>query len=168
MRPLPLTSLVLVLSAGLSFGCGPKRPRTTPPSFEEYPADLFTGAMAPLTYAHEGLRTEYGTQIEAMVRATGPTFAGHMAFAVVPCGEGCIVETIVDLRTGAVREPEGVGLSPLCVNLDLRPSSRLVIASPAHSGLEQPRDCPGEVRYWEWTGERFDSIPVRLQATTGS
>lgn len=149
-------------------GCGTRGPRTTPPTFEEYSVAVYTGPVASLVYDSEATRTAYGARIEATVRATGPLFAGQMAFVAIGCGDGCVVPFTADLKTGRVRSAEGWGVSPLCVSLEFRPASRLVIATPAHTGAEQPSDCPSEVRYWEWTGERFDSIPVRLPPATGS
>lgn len=85
--------------------------------------------------------------------AEGVDFAGHYIIASWGCGTSCLVNAIIDARTGNVYWPKQLGViySLFDEPINYRADSRLLV-------LSVPTSEKGDVRrdsYYEWKGHRL-------------
>jgi len=130
------TSLVLAL---LLAGATPSAP-----TFDAYPAPVFSGVPAQLRIPPHSLARRYRTLFRWEM-ALGPNFAGHYRLVTWGCGTGCANSALVDLVTGEAFQPPEIaylstvpthGFDPERYGLFHRASSKLLVvggAPPRHS-----------------------------------
>lgn len=139
------------------------------PRWEDFKVSTaWNGPSAPLRLVRPDERM-FRTRLEQAVRQA-PDFAGHYRFAGWGCGSVCAAGAVIDLENGAVypplRETEGQGWRRWIFAggivsgpfVEFRRDSRLVIVR------EQDKNpALQQVRYYEWTGNRFRLIRRLLE-----
>lgn len=102
--------LIFILAALLSVAQEARAPR-----FEDYPAAVWHGTVAPLSLSSHPLARTYKTLVRQQMRDEGVNFAGHYTLVSMGCGTGCSITGIVDARNGQAYFPKslkvGRGLS---------------------------------------------------------
>lgn len=142
--------------------------KSDPPRFEKYSADVYAGKPAPLNLNSHRLARMYRTSIREQLHEEGINFAGHYTLAVMGCGTGCSITTIVDARNGNAYFPqvfEGwtsvIGDYEFKDDEDIRTfkaNSRLIkaIGRPRLSADE--KWGPSGVYYYEWVNNRLRQV----------
>ena len=142
--------------------------KTQPPSFEKYPADVWAGKPAPVNLRSHRLAKMYRTRIREQQQEEGINFAGHYTIAVMGCGTGCSITSIIDARNGRAFFPPAfdgwtseIGDYEFADGEDIRTfraNSRLlrVVGRPRISADE--RWGPSGVYYYEWNGHGLQQI----------
>jgi hypothetical protein len=126
------------------------------PRFEDYPAKVYKGPLAPTQWRADPASRMFRTHL---IRAgeQRPNFAGHFSVASWGCGAGCYAIAFVDARTGKVRYSEVA--TNVVVNhhadagdsIRYRPDSRLLVL------IGMPNEDPKlrGISFYEWTGTRL-------------
>jgi hypothetical protein len=142
--------------------------KAEPPDFKKYAADVYAGKPAPLNLRSHRLARMYRTSIREQLHEEGINFAGHYTVAVMGCGTGCSITTIVDARDGNAYFPqvfEGwtsvIGDYEFKDDEDIRTfkaNSRLIkaIGRPRLSADE--KWGPSGVYYYEWVNNRLRQV----------
>lgn len=131
------------------------------PRFEDYPAKLYTGPVAPVRWQADSRARMYRTVLKNAAKEQRPNFAGHFIVAQWGCGSSCIMNKIIDARTGKVFHPAGVE-SNVVINIDgalfdegdmlrFRADSRLFVLIGEPEEDEKRRG----IWFFEWTGTRM-------------
>ncbi|HEY6045663.1 MAG TPA: hypothetical protein VIU65_03615 [Pyrinomonadaceae bacterium] len=157
-------SLILILSfASILFA-----QKTPPPTFKNYPADVYAGKPVPVNLRSHRLARMFRTRIRAPQQEEGINFAGHYTLAVMGCGTGCSIAAMIDARDGRAYFPrvfEGwtsdIGDYQFGDNEDIRTfhaDSRLirVVGRPRISADE--RWGPSGVYYYEWNNNALRQV----------
>jgi hypothetical protein len=85
--------------------------------------------------------------------AEGPNFAGHFTIITWGCGTQCVVDALVDARSGRVYSDTTLDFS--CHDPEFRRNSTLVIQRPDTAFGA----CSGtDTRRFRWTGDRFIEV----------
>lgn len=159
-----LISLILILYCASIFFAQ----KTQPPTFKNYPADVYAGKPAPVNLRSHRLARMFRTSIREQQHDEGINFAGHYTLAVMGCGTGCSIVAIIDARDGRAYFPrvfEGwtseIGDYQFGDNEDIRTfraDSRLirVVGRPRLSADE--KWGPSGVYYYEWKGNALRQV----------
>ena len=146
--------LVAALCAQIA---APQSPQPLP-KFEDFPAsEVFKGPPA-IPILRTKLQRTYRTMIRDAAK-DGPNFAGRYTIASAGCGSGCVVNALVDEKTGQVFDfPfDHLALAPVTQSADsaepdlesYKLNSRLLIVR----GCPQEKNCA--TYFYEWTGTQF-------------
>jgi hypothetical protein len=137
------------------------------PRFEDYPAAVRRGRVAPLDLSSHPLARTYRTLLRQQLREEGVNFAGRYTLASVGCGTGCSISAIIDARNGRAYFPrELTGWTGIVGDYDIpegedswtyRAGSRLlrVVGRPNIGAAREERHGPSGIYYYEWTGRRL-------------
>jgi hypothetical protein len=161
-----LSYFVIFFSAGLPSIAQESRA----PRFEDFPAAVWRGTVAPLNLLSHPLARKFRTVIREQRQEAGVNFAGHYTLASAGCGTGCSVTGIVDARNGRAyfpKEFEGwtgiVGDYEFAEGEDIRTfhsNSRLLkaIGRPNIGRPGEERYGPSGIYYYEWKNNRLKQV----------
>ena len=131
------------------------------PRFEDYPAKPYAGPVAAVRWQADAQARMYRTMLKNATKDQRPNFAGHFIVVHWGCGSGCIMNKIVDARSGKVFHPAGVETNevmnidgPLFDNggtLRYRADSRLFVLI----GVPEEDEKRRGISFFEWTGSRM-------------
>jgi hypothetical protein len=165
MRTLRFTFACLALAAACAAHA--RAQDGAAPRFEDYPAAVRRGRVAPLDLRSHPLARTYRTLLRRQLREEGVNFAGRYTLASVGCGTGCSVSAVIDARNGRAYFPrEFNGWTGIVGDYDLpegedtwtyRAGSRLlrVVGRPNIGGPQEERYGPSGIYYYEWAGDRL-------------
>ncbi|KQV53724.1 hypothetical protein [Duganella sp. Root336D2] len=131
------------------------------PRFEDYPVKPYTGPVAAVRWRADPQARLYRTMLKNSTQDQRPNFAGHFIVAHWGCGSSCVMNKIIDARTGKVFHPAGVETN-VVMNIDgplfddggmlrYRADSRLFILIGDPEEDEKRRG----ISFFEWTGTRM-------------
>ncbi|WP_426339751.1 hypothetical protein ACN9MZ_26240 [Pseudoduganella sp. S-14] len=131
------------------------------PRFEDYPSRPYTGPVAAVRWRADPQARQYRTMLKKAAKEQRPDFAGHFIVAQWGCGSSCVMNKIIDARTGKVFHPAGVETN-IVINIDgplfdsggmlrYRVDSRLfiLIGDPEEDAKRRG------ISFFEWTGSRM-------------
>jgi hypothetical protein len=131
------------------------------PRFEDYPAKPYNGPVAAVRWQADAQSRMYRTMLKNSTKGERPNFAGHFIVVHWGCGSSCVMNKIVDARTGKVFHPAGVETN-IVINIDgpifdeggtlrYRADSRLFVLIGDPEEDEKRRG----ISFFEWTGTRM-------------
>jgi len=124
------------------------------PKFSDFPVkEKSSGIAAELKFGADPRLAQYADAIEKEA-ALGANFAGHFSLVALPCGTGCDMIAVVDLRDGMVHMVNliaefGLKFSPDSSLLILNPATKEVPLSARNTG---PSSLP---TYYNWQENKF-------------
>ena len=124
-------------------------------SFEDYPADLYSGTLAEPDFSTDPNARDFKTRILEEC-AGGANFAGHYTLVIWGCGSPCQSGVLVDRKTGRIHGGYGTALSAA-----FRKDSRMIIRNveAIDTTTNLIRICPYcEVNHEIWTGSSFQEV----------
>jgi hypothetical protein len=138
--------------------------------FEDYPAVVWRGKLAPLDLNSHPLARKFRTVIREQRQEVGVNFAGHYTLASAGCGTGCSISAIIDARTGNAYFPnEFNGWTGIVGDYEgpegedpwtYQSGSRLLraIGRPHIGKLGEERYGPSGIYYYEWQNNRLRQV----------
>ncbi len=136
------------------------------PRFEDYPAPVYKGRVAPPNLSRSKEARVFRTRLREEAKQ-GVNFAGHYTVAEWGCGAGCLEVAIIDAKTGAVffpKELNGFGVwfwgDKDYDAVQFKPNSKLLIVSgfpAAETDADEPKSG---LYYYEWTGDRLKLVKL--------
>jgi hypothetical protein len=157
--------LIVVSLIGSLFVVSFAQPRPVP-RFEDYPAPIYKGKLAPVSLSTRRAKV-FRTVLREAARE-GVNFAGHYALVSFGCGTACTISAIVDVRNGRVFFPraldgwnnhigENWGVSRDEEIFQSRTKSRLLRAAgyPDATGERENKPGTGGIYYYEWSNDRL-------------
>lgn len=164
MRIKIYSTLCLTLICFAIFGSAQQKP----PTFENYPADVYAGKPAPLKVNSHRLARTYRTSIREQLHDEGINFAGHYTLAVMGCGTGCSITAIIDARNGQAYFPQVLnGWTSVTGDYmfeegedirTFRTNSRLIKAIGRPRLGADERWGPSGVYYYEWKDNQLQQV----------
>jgi hypothetical protein len=139
-------------------------PGASPPRFEDYSTEPWTGKPAPVI-----IRSRLERMFQTRLREAGkqlPNFAGHYNFVLWGCGANCVSGAIVDLQTGeALLSPfasktggphwnvcQSAFSSPVA---DFRIDSRLLVIRCGKTWIDRIKENLPDEYYFELNDGKF-------------
>lgn len=131
------------------------------PRFEDFPAKAYRGPVAAVRWQGDPQARLYRSMLRNAVRGQRPNFAGRFIMVHWGCGSGCVMNKIIDARSGKVFHPTGAETNAVMSihgsffdeggPLRYRPDSRLfvLIGEPEEDGKRRG------ISFFEWTGSRM-------------
>lgn len=160
--------LCLVLCASVEVRSIAKK--TPTPSFEDYPAVVWRGKVAPLNLRSHPLARKFRTVIREQRKEAGVNFAGHYTIASAGCGTGCSITGVIDARTGQAYFPnEFNGWTGIVGDYEIpegeepwtyQSGSRLLkaIGRPHIGKPGEERYGPSGIYFYEWKNNRLRQV----------
>ena len=158
--------LVVVALFGLLL-TGSFAQQKTVPRFEDYPAAIYTGKIAPVNLRSGRRARIFRTVLREGLRE-GANCAGHYALVSFGCGTSCTISAIVDVSNGRVFFPKALdgwnnhigenwGVSGDEDVVQCRANSRLLraVGYPDATGERENRPGTGGIYYYAWTNDRL-------------
>lgn len=130
------------------------------PRFEDYPAKSYRGPVAPPRWRADAASRHYRTRLREAAQQR-PNFGGRYIMAHWGCGTNCLMNALIDARSGKVYHLPGAGMNfshnvhDSLVDdgglLRYRADSRLFVL------VGSPQEEPGRrgISFFEWTGSRM-------------
>lgn len=136
------------------------------PRFEDYPAPVYKGRLAPVNLKSAKGAGSFRTRLREGAKG-GVNFAGQFSLVAWGCGAGCLYTAIIDLKDGAVYFPEelsGFGVwywgDEDYDALQFKPNSRLLIMSGFPVNQADSGEPKSGFYYYEWTGKRLRLVKL--------
>jgi hypothetical protein len=156
----------ILVAAALLLAAMPLRASGEQDPFARYPADL---NPPPETRSPDLATAPAGADVERIERAVarGPFYAGRVAVARWPCGEGCEGWALIDIATGRIVSIDDPALQPLrsefpCKKaeaLEFSEASRLLRVHRLDGGRVVTRDF-----VWSYESTRLDAAGESAQS----
>jgi len=137
------------------------------PRFENYPATIYLGPLAPTHWRSSAESRLFRTQIKEWGKER-PNFAGHYTLAKWGCGTDCTMFAFIDARTGKVYFDHIATNVAVNVHQDLLPGGDWhgsgALRFKADSRLLVLIGMPNEdpklrgISFYEWTGQRLKLV----------